>query len=107
MTPENKNKLIIIGTSTLIGFIGDVAMFSIGESKGKKFKFHMPKGKALLQVVLIGAATGFVIDFVMNKVSDALKKEEEKELDSLVKDEKKKIYAGQIQGLKPQQVLWA
>jgi hypothetical protein len=42
----------------------------------------------------------------MNRVVESLKKEEERELDSLVKNEKKKIYMGQIQGLKPQQVIW-
>jgi H+/Cl- antiporter ClcA len=106
MTPENKNKLIIIGTSTIIGFVGDITMYSLAESKGRPFKIHMPQGKTLLQVILIGALTGVVIDLVMNRVVGSLKKEEERELDSLVKNEKKKIYMGQIQGLKPQQVIW-
>jgi len=106
MTPQQRNQAVIIGTSTLIGFVGDVAMYSIAASKGKKFKIHFPEGKALLQVVAIGFLTGVIIDLVMNKVIDNLKLEEEKQLDKLVKNEKQRIYAGEIKGQTPKQVLW-
>lgn len=106
MTPAQKNKAIIIGTSTAVGFFGDVLMYSIAASKGKKFKIHLPQGKELLQVVLIGAITGVIIDLVMNKVMQTVALEEEKELDKLVKEEKQKIYAGEIRNQTPKQIIW-
>ena len=106
MTPAQKNKAIIIGTSTAVGFFGDVIMYSIAASKGKKFKIHVPQGKELLQVVIIGALTGVVIDFVMNRVMQTVALEEEKELDKLVKQEKEKIYAGEIKNQTPKQIIW-
>lgn len=106
MTPAQKNKAIIIGTSTAVGFFGDVLMYSIAASKGKKFRVHIPKGKELLQVVLIGAITGVVIDLVMNRVMQTVALEEEKELDKLVKQEKEKIYAGEIKNQTPRQIIW-
>lgn len=106
MTPAQKNKAIIIGTSTAVGFFGDVIMYSIAASKGKKFKIYMPQGKELLQVVLIGALTGVVIDFVMSRVMQTVALEEEKELDKLVKQEKEKIYAGEIKNQTPKQIIW-
>ncbi len=57
-------------------------------------------------MVAIGFLTGVIIDLVMNKVIDNLKLEEEKQLDKLVKDEKQRIYAGEIKGQTPKQVLW-
>jgi len=106
MKLENRNKAIIIGTSTIIGFLGDISMYSIAASKGKKFKIHFPEGKALLQVIAIGVVTGVLIDVAMNKIVQSLALEEEKELDKLVKNEKSRIYAGEIIGLSPQEVIW-
>ena len=106
MTPATKNKLIIIGTSTVIGFVGDLTMYSIAASKGKKFKIHFPEGKALLQVIAIGMVTGVLIDIAMNRIVQSLAVAEEKELDKLVKEEKSRIYAGEIKGLSPQKVVW-
>jgi len=106
MTPTQKSKAIIIATSTTIGFIGDVTMYSIAASKGKKFSLHLPKGKELLQVVLIGAITGVIIDLVMNKIMQSVAPVEEKELDKLVKAEKQKIYTGKIRNQSPQQIIW-
>ena len=106
MTPATKNKIIIIGTSTLVGFLGDVTMFSIAASEGRKFKFQLPKGKALFQVIFLGLLTGVVIDIAMNSIARKLAVEEEKELDDLVKEEKKKIYDGEVKGQKPQKVVW-
>lgn len=106
MTPANRNKLIIIGASTAIGFVGDITMYSIAASQGQKFRIHMPKGKALLQVVVIGIITGVLIDVALNKIIQSIALEEEKELDRLVKEEKSRIYAGEIRGLSPQKVIW-
>lgn len=106
ISPAVKNKAIIIGTSTVIGFLGDVTMYSIAASKGKKFKFQIPEGKALAQVLVIGVLTGVVIDLLMTRITEQLALEEERNLDKLVKQEKKKIYEGQIKGQTPQKIVW-
>ena len=106
MTPQTKNQLIVIGTATAIGFIQDSMMYSIAMSQGQKFKFQIPKGKELAKVLIIGALTGLVIDFAVTQISNNLKAQEEKELDKLVKKEKKRIYEGEVKGQTPEQVLW-
>jgi hypothetical protein len=106
MTPQTKNQLIVIGTATAIGFVQDSMMYSIAMSQGEKFKFQIPKGKELAKVLVIGALTGLLIDFVVNQISDTLKAKEEKELDLLVKEEKRKIYKGDVKGQTPEQVVW-
>jgi len=106
MNAALKNQIAVVGTSTVVGFVGDVVMYSIAESKGKKFAIHFPKGKALFQVVALGFVTGLIIDYVVKQVTESVKVEEEKKLDKLVAEEKSMIYEGQIKGQNPERVIW-
>lgn len=103
----NKNTLIIIAASTAIGFVGDVLTYSLGESRGGKFKIFVPKGKALVQLLALGIVSGFVIDFAVKGIVDSLKSAEEKKLDKLVSDELQRIRTGEVAGKDPKQILWA
>jgi hypothetical protein len=105
MTPQVKNQLIVVGTATGIGFLQDAIMYSIAVSKGGKFRFQIPKGKQLAQVLIVGALTGLIIDFAVTQISNSLKMQEEKELDKLVKAEKNRIYSGEVKGQSPEEVV--
>jgi membrane protease YdiL (CAAX protease family) len=88
---------IVVGSATIIGFLGDVVMYSVGASQGTgKFKIAVPKGMALVQVLIIGVITGFIIDAVMRYILESQKVDAEKNLDKLVENEVNKIKAGQI-----------
>lgn len=98
--------LIIVGTSTAVGFLGDVATYSVAASKGGKFRIVIPRGKELFSVIMLGVVGGFILDYAAKLVEDSLKTPEEKALDALVGKEKEKIYAGTIKNEKPVQVQW-
>lgn len=99
--------LIIVGTSTAVGFLGDVATYSVAASKGGSFRIVVPKGKELVSVLLLGIVGGFLLDYAAKLVEDSLKTPEEKSLDALVGKEKEKIYAGQIKNQTPTQIQWS
>ena len=99
--------LIIVGTSTAVGFLGDVATYSVAASKGSSFRIVIPKGKELLSVILLGVVGGFILDYAAKLVEDSLKTPEERALDELVGKEKEKIYSGIIKNEKPTQVQWS
>jgi H+/Cl- antiporter ClcA len=63
-----KKTIAIVGTSALIGFLGDVVMYSFTKSENGPFKLQFPKGKALLQVVAVGIVTGIVVSYVVEKI---------------------------------------
>lgn len=98
--------LIIVGTSTAVGFLGDIATYSVAASKGGALKIVVPRGKELFQVLLLGVVGGFLLDYAAKLVEDSLKTPEEKALDELVGQEKEKIYAGTIKNEKPTQIQW-
>jgi hypothetical protein len=97
---------IIIGASVVIGFLGDLVMYSLARSKGSKFKFYVPRGMELAQVLALGFATGVVIDVAVNNLEESLKTDQEKALDKLVADNVKKIEAGQLSGRVPVDIEW-
>ena len=99
--------LIIVGTSTAVGFLGDVATYSVAASKGGKFRIVIPRGKELVSVLLLGVVGGFILDYAAKLVENSLKTPEERALDELVGKEKEKIYAGVIKNEKPTQVQWS
>lgn len=98
--------LILVGTSTAVGFLGDVATYSVAASKGGAFRIVFPKGKELASVLLLGVVGGFILDYAAKLVEDSLKTKEELALDALVGKEKEKIYAGQIRNQTPTNVSW-
>jgi len=103
-----KRTLIVVGASTAIGFIGDVATYSVAAAKGAGiFRIVFPKGKDLAAVLFLGIVGGFVIDYSLKMIEEAMKTKEEKLLDDLFGSEKRKIFAGQFIGKKPTQVVWA
>lgn len=93
-----KRTMIVVGCSTAIGFLGDVVMFSIGTSasEGGKFKVSVPKGMALVQVLVLGIVTGFIVDAAMQAIIESQKVFAEKNLDKLVEREVNRIKAGKI-----------
>lgn len=97
----DKRTLTVVGVSTALGFIGDVATFSIG---AKKLMF--PKGKELVLLIVLGIVSGFIIDAAIKAVDDAQKLPEEKKLEGLVDKEKKKILSGEVVGKTPVKVDW-
>ncbi len=98
----NKRTLTMITLSTAIGFVGDVATYSTG-----KGKFSIPRGKELITVLALGIIGGFIIDYGMNMIDNALKTKEEKLLDDLVSKEKSKIESGIIKNKIPEEIIWA
>lgn len=105
MTPNQKTA-VILGSSVVVGFLGDVMIYSLSESKGKKFGIHMPKGWALVNLLALGIATGLVVDFSIRKIQDIVTSKQEKDLDKLVEKEKTKIDSGAVAGKAPSEVVW-
>ena len=105
----DKRTLIVVGSSTAIGFLGDVATYSVAAKGGDgKFKIVIPKGKDLAAVLFLGIVGGFVIDYSLKLIENAMKTDEEKLLDQLFGEEKRKLAEGRIVGgRKPQEVIWA
>lgn len=104
----DKRTIIVVGASTAIGFVGDVATYSVAASKGGgAFRLVVPKGKDLAAVLFLGIVGGFVIDYSLKLIEDAMKTPEEKLLDNLFGEEKRKLAQGKIIGKKPTSVIWA
>jgi len=103
----NSRTLIVVGTSTAVGFLGDVATYSVAASKGGAFRLVVPKGKELASVLFLGIVGGFILDYAVKLVEESLKLPEEKALDKLVGAEKDKIYNGLIKNQTPTQVSWS
>jgi hypothetical protein len=106
MDKQTQKTVIIVASSTLIGFLGDVIMYSVAASKGSKFKIHFPKGKDLAQVIIIGFVTGLVVDTVVNAIVDATKSKAQKELEVLAEKEIEKVEKGQIKTSGPEKIVW-
>lgn len=105
-----KRTLIVVGASTAIGFLGDVATYSVAASKNSGatgFKIVVPKGKDLAAVLFLGVVGGFVIDYSLKLIEEAMKTREEKLLDELFGEEKRKLAEGKLIGRKPTNVIWA
>lgn len=103
----NTKTLVIVGSSTVIGFLGDVLTYSVAASKGKKFTVVVPKGKDLVSVLALGIVGGFIIDYAVKQIEESLKTKQEKALDRLVAAERDKILNGKIEKQTPVQILWS
>jgi hypothetical protein len=106
MTPRQKRQGIVIASSTVIGFLGDVIMYSLATSPKGKFKLQAPKGKALLQVLVIGFITGVIIDFVVEKIVYSQKPQHEKDIDKLVMTDLKLIDEGKLKVQTARKIDW-
>ena len=107
MSLINKRTLIVVGSSTAIGFLGDVMTYSVAASKGSKFRFIVPKGKELASVLFLGVVGGFVIDYALKQIELSLKTKQERLLDTLVEQEKAKLESGVNINKNPTGVIWA
>lgn len=109
MDAKLKKTIIIVGSSTVIGFLGDAIMYSLATSKAKGtgFKLQFPTGKALLQVIVVGFVTGIIVDAVVNTIVESQKSNPEKALDLLVKADIEKIETGQLKTSGPTKITWA
>jgi thiamine pyrophosphokinase len=104
----NKRTLIVVGSSTAIGFLGDVLTYSVAAKKDGAFKVVIPKGKDLISVLVLGIIGGFVIDYALKQIEESLKTAQEKALDELVSTEKEKIelQEGGFANKKPTSIIW-
>ena len=102
----DKRTVVTVVASTAIGFLGDLMVYSLAESKGKPFRIHMPKGKQLVTLIALGIIVGVGIDWAVKAVDEAQKTAEEKALDKLLENERVKIMAGEIKGKIPTSIVW-
>jgi hypothetical protein len=104
----NKRTLIVVGSSTAIGFLGDVLTYSVAAKKDGVFKVTIPKGKDLISVLVLGIIGGFVIDYALKQIEESLKTPQEKALDALVASEKERVQleAGGFIGKRPTGIIW-
>ncbi len=104
----DRRTVLIVGTSTVLGFIGDVITYSMAESdsKGESFSLHMPTGLPLFNLVWTGIAYGFIFDFALRLVERADMSTEEKKLADLAEVEMEKIRNGFRRGQTPTQITW-
>lgn len=107
MDARTKRTIVIVGSSTIIGFLGDVITYSIASSKGEKFRIHFPKGKDLAQVIVFGIVTGFIADYITNQIIESQKLPQEKELEKLAQADINAIYEGKLKATKPIKINWA
>jgi hypothetical protein len=105
----NKRTLIVVGSSTAIGFLGDVLTYSVAAKKDGAFKVTIPKGKDLISVLALGIIGGFVIDYALKQIEESLKTPQEKALDALVASEKERVQleAGGFIGKRPTGIIWS
>lgn len=106
MTDRQKRQIIVVASSTAIGFLGDVVMYSVAKSEGKKFKFQVPKGKDLAQVLIVGFITGVIIDFVVEKIIESQKPQYEKDLDKIVQKDLNRIDKGELKVETARKIDW-
>lgn len=97
---------IIVASSSAIAIIGDVITYSLGASKGGKFRIAFPKGKDLLGFLAIGIVSGIAVDLAIRAIESRIKTDEEKRLEALIEEEIKKLNAGAYEGKKPTNILW-
>lgn len=95
---------IIVGSSAALAIIGDVLTYSLGASKGGKFRLAFPKGKDIIGFLAIGIISGFAVDFVIKAISARVKSEEEKKLDALLEEA---IILAETENKKPVKIIWS
>ena len=103
----DRQTLVVVLASTALGFVADTLVYSIGAaSDGDKFKIEVPKGMEAVKLLLVGAATGFAIDYVVKKVEYTLMNDAEKKLTEISEAEKQKIRSGERKNQLPIEVMY-
>jgi hypothetical protein len=106
LTDRQKRTAVVVASSTLIGFLGDVIMYSVAKSEGSSFKLHFPVGKELAQVVAVGFLTGIAIDVAINQIVERQKPAYERDLDKIVERDLKLIDEGKLDVVSPEKIDW-
>lgn len=105
MTIDRQTVVVVIA-ATALGFLGDTLVYSIAQSKGGKFRLAVPKGMEAVKLLLVGAITGFAIDFAVKRVEYTLMSDAEKKLDEIAALEKEKIRAGGRKNQLPTEIIY-
>ena len=98
--------LVVVGVSTIVGFAAEIILHSLDESRGKKFKFHFPNRTRAFELLAVTLMTGIVVDYAIKAVDKKTMSEVESELADLYEREKKKIKDGLVKDSKPVNVVW-
>lgn len=102
----DKKTATIVLVSTAIGFVGDVLTYSLGESKGKKFKIAIPRGAELYKLLALGVVSGFAIDYAVKTIESSLQNVQEKKLAEIYNTEKQLISEGKREKQLPKEVIY-
>ena len=89
----DKTTAVIISSTMAVEFVFDTLLHSVAVADGGPFKFVIPRGKELRNLLIIGFISGLALDFILHQVEKSQMNELEKKLDKLVEREKKKILA--------------
>ncbi len=103
----DKRTAIVVAVSTAISFVGDMLIYSIGESKDQSFKLKVPEGAQLGKVLAVGFFTGIVIDAAVKQIETATSTPQEQQLIALLEAERERIAAGQREKMIPTSIVWA
>lgn len=103
----DKRTAVVVAASTAIGFVGDVLIYSLAESKGKKFSISIPKGAELYKLLALGFFGGLAIDWTVKRVEQWAMSPQEKKLWDLLETEKQRIAEGQRNNQIPTSIVWA
>lgn len=103
----DKKTASIVLVSTAIGFVGDVLTYSLGESKGKKFRIAIPRGPELYKLLGLGIVGGFAIDYTVKTIEKSLQNAQEKKLTELYTYERQLINEGKRSNQMPKEVVYA
>ena len=96
-----------MGVSTIIGFAGEVLLYSMEESKGKPFKVQLPSLGQSMKLLGFIFVTGIVTDYAVKFADKKTMSTEELSLAELYEVEKQKIKDGVIKNAKPLPIVWS
>jgi hypothetical protein len=107
MTSQQKRQVIVVGTTTAIGFFANVLSYSLKlpKQKGEGFQFAFPKGIELTYVLVIGFVAGVVVNKVLEKIEDSFKTPEEKLLAEAYAKAEEEAQRGIVSQKKPS-IVW-
>jgi hypothetical protein len=103
---EIKKTITTVAITTVVVFFADIIEDGVVDSPGTHYQFKVPKGKRLLEALVIGFGTALVIDVVVELIKNAFKTENEKQLEELVNHDLEKIDKGLLKTGGPAKIVW-